>query len=241
MMKHYFYSLSLVANYLEMHDRLSLRCVNRAVRTCVQTNQKGPYSTKATFTLATSGFFNTKENLDSAWVAYYITIQSSYYGPAILYKLNDLFKLSWGGILTKFGGLSHLDKTGQRYSPDKHLWHANLCWVLAQIHANRPFVILSNISLDNIHRQDSSSKFSAFAKEIAAAYKAGYRVSLIEKMITKEGNEYFEMTLQPPLNDLKKLTITDISPTDCEISSAINEIGDNQCKWEHTHRTSLRF
>lgn len=236
-------ALALVASYLEKKDCLLLRCVCRDLKHLLQTVFKGPHLTKTEFTIATSGFFKDKGNHHSAWVVYYMTIRSTSLGPTILYKLKDLLILTLNNSLQRFGGSDYLDFNGQKYNADKHAWNINLSWVLAQIHAKRPFVILSDI-YQNSNIFHSSGKFSAFAKEIGAAYKAGYRIDSIEKVFTLDGGDHFEITLTSAQNNLHHLTMNDINPTDREIHIAINEMQKEQNqyhdKWRHKRQTLCR-
>ncbi|OGT36919.1 MAG: hypothetical protein A3F11_09070 [Gammaproteobacteria bacterium RIFCSPHIGHO2_12_FULL_37_14] len=230
--------LFLVSNYLNEKDRFSLSQVNRTLRESLRTNQQGPYS-KKTFSIATSQLFNSKENFNTAWVVYYKTAHSTHSGPAIIYKLNELFKLTINDTLTKFGGLAYINATGQCYGPDKHFWNANLCWVLAQIHVNRPFVILSEISQWNVYHHlplhsSHSPACSTFAKEIAAAYKAGYRVNCIERTTQADGSEHFEIMLKSIQPNLNQLTITDIDPTEQDVQLSIEHIIECDRQYKQT-------
>lgn len=219
---------TLLISYLDEADLLFLRQINRKLKEYLRSTQKGPYFSKTNFTLATTGLFKNKDNFNHAWAIYFTTTHAHDHRSAILYKLKDLLNFNLNGTLTRLGGLAYLDATGHRYRPDKHTWEVNLSWILAQIHAHRTFVILSEIAQYNniYHEHLSPPLFSAFAKEIAAVYKAGYRVSLIEKVFTSDGGDHIEITLKPTQNEFKQFSITDITPSDQEILTAINDICD---------------
>jgi hypothetical protein len=101
-----------------------------------------------------------------------------------------------------------MKESGRVYSfpPDMHCWPLNTIWMLAHIHKQSQFMIISPIITTYIMREKDKSRYSAFAKEIIVAMKAGYAVT----NITYYG--YREVTYLTPTKSKEeavKMTVTD--------------------------------
>lgn len=168
-----------LAKYLSEDDQLAVRAVNKTMRKLMAEWQVAPYSNKKQFVLGVSGLFaqHVAANLSHAWANYQYTIRSGSKSPAILYKLSDNKYKVFLKQRQKIWDYSAYHKLeGLIYVPPKrrHCWAQNQVWILAQIHKQRPFEVLSNISQRNFKRQQDEKTICAFAKEATMLMQAGY-------------------------------------------------------------------
>lgn len=234
---HIKYPNSLLLNYLSPHDLLQYRGVSRA--TLEETKKiEGPYVSRRIFTIATSGIFfkigrsgeENKKKCDAGWIVYCITIlHMECKGHSVIYKMRKRRLKA-----KEYARGENIWKQGRVYTPGrpeekKHDLDVNLVWTLAQIHAERSIVVLSSITAENLMRYDFPEQYSAFAKELGSFYKAGYRVSGCD---LNNGCLILSPTLIKS-NQLKQLTIYDISTNNVDIESAFN----NFC--EHNKKTIM--
>lgn len=168
-----------LAKYLSEDDQLAVRAVSKTMRKLMAEWQAAPYNTKKHFVLGVSGVFtqHVAPNLSHAWANYQYTLQSCNNSPAVLYKLSDNKHKVFLKQRQKIWDYSaYLKLEGLIYVPPKrrHCWAQNQVWVLAQIHKQRAFEVLSNVSERNFKRQQDASVISAFAKEATMVMQAGY-------------------------------------------------------------------
>jgi hypothetical protein len=103
---------------------------------------------------------------------YSVVMHSDNNGPAILYKVKDIFDMppSWGTASFT------LDRI---YKPCGHTWNNNSVWMLAHIHKQSEFMVMSAVTTSNLMRSNEPGRYSAFARELATAMLAGYQVTSI--------------------------------------------------------------
>nr|AIA17656.1 Unknown Function [uncultured bacterium] len=215
---------------LKDEDKLSLRLVNKANYKNLHDHQHGPYKTKTEFIIGIGGIFYDKVYLEKAWYVYHTTVTSTSSLPAIIYKRKDIMFFNITGFIKRFAQNEDLEATGRIYSPgDRHTWEVNQVWMLAQIHIKRGFAICSNVNLKNVMRYESFDRFSAFAKEIATAIKAGYTIYISDDIT--DGKKIF---LNPPKKDnmANKFTFEAIHVSDDEIKLNIETVHKAEKNWK---------
>ncbi|OGT65166.1 MAG: hypothetical protein A3J38_01195 [Gammaproteobacteria bacterium RIFCSPHIGHO2_12_FULL_45_9] len=165
--------ISILNPYLDNHTKLSLRKVSKCAHSALGTSEKPPYTSKVSFTVACAFMFSNAQYYNTAWYLYNKTCSSKSLNPAILYKLRD----KTFDKKTKFECGEFFMNECREYTPwENHNWDVNRIWILAQIHKGRSFVLLSELQPDYIFRKFSYT-YSAYAKEISIAIKAGYTIS----------------------------------------------------------------
>lgn len=125
-------------------------------------------------------------------------------------------------------------RVGQIYDPlGKHEWHVNLSWVLGIIHQKRDIVLLTPVTAQNIWRKDTEPKtevelkkmpFSAFAREIAVAIKAGYRIHIRANQPICLSLRENPDNVSEPLPDTSNFTLSMIDPSNEEVLNTIHGI-----------------
>ena len=172
---------AILMNYLPIADQLSWRTTCRANREAVQKAQRGPYRSKPAFAMAVTGLFyaRTTTLLAKAWRYYARIIRSESMKPAMLYRLGERRRRNprFTQKLIHFKAGENIEQQTRVYQPlyYDHFWSYNLVWMLAQIHKGRAFVVLSDITSENLKSKSKWFAPSAFAKEIVTALLAGYR------------------------------------------------------------------
>lgn len=198
-------------SFLNKNDKLALRQVNHNLGKNLANTQESPYISKLDFLLGigTSNQLYNKHFLNTAWSIYQQTMNSASMKPALIYKMKDLSELEANGIMNQFSDGENIYKEARIYTPfNMHTWGVNKVWLLAQIHKGRPFTIHSELKDKYIRRELNQNCYSAFAKEIATAMKAGYIIH--------------DNILKPFDNDAgKQLTANDIDPSDNETIQSI--------------------
>lgn len=203
--------------FFSSKEKLALRETCKTMKQMLKQHQEAPYHNKVEFIIAIDGMFTSEKYLKSAWKVYNTTMLSSSIKPAILYKLLDGKSFQRNGTFTKFADNESLENTGRRYFPSPHVWDVNQVWMLAQFHQGRSFVLYSELSPQYIKATSKPHNYSALAKEVATAIKAGYTIS-----ITQEGLARFK-----PSNDqVKKLRIVDVTVDHHEIGKSIMMVND---------------
>lgn len=77
----------LLLKYLPEKDQLAVRQTNSFYKNLLKNNSCGPYQTKASFAMATTGTFLSQSYFNKAWEIYHATLTSTSMKPALLYKL----------------------------------------------------------------------------------------------------------------------------------------------------------
>mgnify|MGYP003574918592 CR=1 FL=1 len=167
-------------NFLDENDKLNLRQVDKETCETLRTHQRIPYQTTVDFLLAISGlFYKNPSDFYSGWVKYRQVIASPIKNPAILYKLTDpkLARYAFP-MCIKEDGLNPL-QSGRVYdpSPYKHKFSLNFAWLLANIHLQRDFLIISDLTIEAMKRTSGSTP-SAFSRELASVIKAKYQLTV---------------------------------------------------------------
>lgn len=220
---------SRIMFFLSDKDKLALRRVSKWMKDDVKNNQHDLYKNKAEFVLAIADIFYSQKYFEAAWKLYSKTAVSTSFYPAMLYKLKDLTLLFDNGLIQSFSKGEDLFSTGRKYCPVEHAWDTNQVWVLAQIHKGRAFTMLSELSPQYVMRGNYPGVFSAFAKEVAMAIKAGYEVSI---------NAAHQIQLNPDkYTDAAKFRFDELTPTEQEIKSAVKIIDDS--KLEHRRAVQI--
>jgi hypothetical protein len=116
--------------------------------------------------------FTTPTDRIEALRQYTVVMQSADRNPAILYKLRDSTAIThtWCKALTS---------PGRIYKPLIHNWDLNSVWMLAHIHRQSEFMVMSPVTSSNVMRSCEPHRYSAFAREITTAMLAGYQVTKI--------------------------------------------------------------
>lgn len=237
-------------NQLIDADKLSIRLVNQASKEAVRESISFPYKSKMELFVGIDYLFYDKTlfncavqtyqsmcinevrfnaNMDifsSSWKTYLDTINSTSHKSAILYKLTDIESFETCGAFAKFSDGEDITLEGRRYSFDEnagHTWINNQLWLLAQFHQNRSFMIYSELSDAHIMCRKYPGAYSALAREIGTAVKAGYQVNL--KTYCNGSYSNFDNPIELIPNDednLKQLALNEIDVTDEDINYGIN-------------------
>lgn len=167
----------------------------------------------------------------NSWAFYRICIDNQISKPALLYKMRDS-SLRDGGLY-EIDDDSSIQTNSRKYPADDytHTWIANLAWMLGHIHLCHEFLVVSPLLDKYIMRRlqqgakyVASDQYSAFSKEMAAAFKAQYKVTEVTEDKNRAGK--FNIRLTPTLDQkvARQLRIKDIDPKDAEVKKAIDEI-----------------
>jgi hypothetical protein len=108
---------------------------------------------------------------------------------------SEFFKLNNKSVLT-----------GQIYGViSRHMWVLNATWMLAQLHVSRNFQICSLVNEDGLARisQDNLDELTGFAREIALAWKLGYRFA------PRVGTDKFLLMIPPKSSTVEKSEYTE--------------------------------
>lgn len=191
---------------LDDKTKLSLSQTSKQIRDTVS-KIPGPCRTKTQFYISISGVYNNFSEFNQAWIYYHKIIINGNNLPAVLYKLRDpqtiMLKVNIakreGSSANFFSGID-----GRLYYPGPangyHTWEINFAWMKANIDLRRSFIILSELTNRNCGHAHNQHQASAFAREIAMALKADYRLEL------KSNNE---LVLVPPAKrDLANLVLS---------------------------------
>lgn len=237
------YPHSFVLNYLSTQDVLNYREVSKAA--LEETKRVvGPYYSFAEFVIATSGSFCIKKTgkiknghkrfkkrksrarCINGWEVYVKTIRYELYkgvvgcmDASVLYKIRNFKNNALDRVIENVSEGDDMYTLGRVYTPGKkgHSIPVNESWQLAQFHLGRPFIALSQIHVRNLHREEYPSEFSAFSRELASLYKAGYSLT---------GLNYQDYPIFYPTRltsqALKALTIRDIRANDDDIETAFD-------------------
>lgn len=170
---------------------------------------------------------------DDHWHQHQFLLGTSSKTPAFFYRLRrrdeyQAYTCVYDSDHHYFGLSSKEEKNeakslGRIYDPgNRHTWQLNLAWVLGLLHSGREIIINSKVELKNFYRNDKIPKdkndtprYSAFAKEMGAALKAGYKLSI---------NDEGYICLTPPNSNLEHLRIEDIDPTTAELDEMIKKV-----------------
>lgn len=212
-------SINRILFFLDGKDKFALRKVSTGCQNLLKENQEAPYKNKVEFAIAVSGLFYKKAYFTIAWTNYHFTTTSTSMKPSMLYKIADMQQYRLDGTYQQFLAGEDAEKTGRVYCPGSlHAMDVNTTWLLANLHHHRSFVIYSELSPAYVKRKDFPSVYSAFAKEVGTAIKAGYTISF-----TEEGR----VQLNPSQHkSTEQLGIKDIIASDTEIQAAIDQVND---------------
>jgi hypothetical protein len=237
------YPDSFVLNYLSTKEVLNYREVSKAA---LEETKKvvGPYYSFAEFVIATSGSFCIKKTgklkkdnkrfkkrksrarCINGWEVYVKTIRYMKYkgvlgsmDAAVLYKSRNFKGNILDRVIENVSEGDDMHTLGRVYTPGKkgHSIPVNESWQVAQFHLGRPFIALSQIHVKNLHREEYPSEFSAFSRELASLYKAGYSLTGLNY---QDYPIFYPTRLTPQA--IKQLTIQDIRANDDEIETAFD-------------------
>ncbi len=129
-------------------------------------------------TIMQYAIFTTPASQIEALRQYTVVMQSTDTNPAILYKLSDIASIP---LICS----DAIGSPSRIYKPQVHNWAVNSVWVLAHIHRQSEFLVLTPVTAGNV-RICGTQRYSAFAREISIAMLAGYVVTNVTYQYSRQ-------------------------------------------------------